>query len=253
MRGGLRLRLHHEVTGEGHPIVLVHGWGLGSQRNWVETGWVDALAAVRRVVMLDVRGHGRSEKPLESAAYTYGAMGADVIQVLDDLGIEEADYLGYSMGAFMGAALLGSHPARFRSMVLGGIGDETPASEAACDGIAAALRADDPSSIVDPVGRAYRAFVDVDPTSDREALAVAALTMWPDGHPLDLAGAAGASADVPVLVVNGGNDHPYVDAAPRFVSALRDARYVVLPGADHVTALSDPGFRSAVLTFLAAR
>jgi pimeloyl-ACP methyl ester carboxylesterase len=247
------MRIHHEVTGEGHPIVLVHGWGLGSERNWVDTGWVAALAAVRRVVTLDVRGHGRSDKPLDPAAYGYRAMSADVVQVLDELGIERADYLGYSMGAFIGAALLGSHPERFTSMVLGGIGDETAESAAACVGIAAALGTDDPSTIADPVGRASRAFVDLDPTSDREALAVAALAMWPDGHPLDLAGPIGADADVPVVVVNGGDDHPYVDTAPAFVAALRDAKHVVLPGVDHMTALFDPGFRTAVLELLDGR
>ena len=66
-------------------------------------------------------------------------------------------------------------------MVLGGIGDETEESAAVCHLIAASLRADDPSEIADPVGRAYRRYVDADPTNDREALAVAALQMWPDG------------------------------------------------------------------------
>ena len=61
----------------------------------------------------------------------------------------------YSMGAFIGAALLGSHPGRFTSMILGGIGDETEVSVAAATVIAAALRADDPESISDPLGRAF--------------------------------------------------------------------------------------------------
>src|SRR5436190_3382953 len=135
-------------------------------------------------------------------------MGEDVLQVMDELTLETADYLGYSLGAFVGAALLATDAHRFRSMVLGGIGDETDESAAAATTIAAALRADDPTSIIDPLGRAYRAFVDLDPTSDREALAVAALGMWPDGHPLDLGGARLGQAEIPVLVVNGSADHP---------------------------------------------
>jgi pimeloyl-ACP methyl ester carboxylesterase len=241
------------VHGSGHPIVLVHGWGLGSQRNWVDTGWVDALVPLRRVVLLDVRGHGRSEKPTTPGSYGYRAMSADVVQVMDELGLETADLLGYSMGSFIGAALLGSHASRFTSMVLGGIGDETPESAAASVDIAAALRADDASSISDPLGRSYRAFVDGDPTSDREALAVAALAMWPDGDPVALGGDGLASADLPVLVVNGSDDHPYVDTADRFVEALPAARHLVLPGADHVTALLDARFRSAVVEFLGDR
>jgi len=144
--------VHHEIHGSGHPIVLVHGWGLDSRRNWIETGWVDALEPLRQVVLLDVRGHGRSDKPLTAGAYGYRAMSDDVLQVMDDLAIDAADLFGYSMGAFIGAVLLGSHPGRFTSMILGGIGDETEISAAASTVIAVALRADDPKSIGDPRG-----------------------------------------------------------------------------------------------------
>lgn len=247
------MHVHHEERGDGHPIVLVHGWGIDSRRCWIETGWVDELARLRRVVLLDVRGHGRSDKPLMRGAYTYRAMSADVLQVLEELAIASADLLGYSMGAFIGAALLGSHPDRFTSMVLGGIGDETDESAAACEVIAAALRAHDPASISDPLGRAYRAFVDQDPTSDREALAVAALDMWPDGHPVALGGARLREARLPVLLVNGANDHPYVDTAHHLADALHDASLITIPDADHLSALTDARFRAAVVDFLASR
>jgi non-heme chloroperoxidase len=242
------------VHGDGtDPIVLVHGWGLAARGTWVDTGWVDALvAAGRTAVLLDVRGHGQSDKPLDEASYRYGAMAEDVVQVLDELRLLEADYLGYSLGAFVGAALLGSpHADRFRSMVLGGIGDETPESEAACTVIAAALRAEDPSTIAHPLGRAYRAFVDLDPTADRAALAVAALGMWPDGHPLALGGDRLHDTDLPVLVVDGSEDRPYIDTVDPFVAALRHGELLVIDGTDHVTTLVDPRFRAAVLDFLA--
>jgi pimeloyl-ACP methyl ester carboxylesterase len=250
------LHIHHSVHGpaSGPPIVLVHGWGLDARRNWVDTGWVDALVADgRRAVLLDVRGHGRSDKPLVEAAYRYGAMADDVVQVMDELELATADYLGYSLGAFVGAALLGSPQegrSRFRSMVLGGIGEETAESSAACEPIAAALRADDASAITDPLGRAYRAFVDLDPTSDREALAVAALGMWPDGHPLELGGDGLRRAEVPVLVVNGSEDRPYIDTVQPFVDALRHSELVVIDGTDHLTTVSDPRFKAVTMEFL---
>lgn len=244
------MRLQWSASGNGPPIVLVHGWGLSAERNWVDTGWVAALEPVRRVVLLDVRGHGRSSKPRDPAAYRYGAMSADVLQVMDEAGIERADLFGYSMGAFMGAALLGSHPERFRSMVLGGIGDETLVSAAVAADIAAALREPDPAAIASPVARGYRSFVDADPTSDLEALAVSALAMWPDGHPLEVGGPGLSDADVPVLIVNGSDDHPYVDTAPRFAAELARAELLTIPGCDHLTALVHPAFRAAVLGFL---
>jgi len=249
------VHIHHEQRGDGHPIVLVHGWGLGSRRSWIDTGWVDALQPHRRVVLLDVRGHGQSEKPHTPGAYTYRAMAADVLQVMDELGIETADLLGYSMGSFIGAVLLGepAHARRFTSMILGGIGDETDESAAVAPRIAAALRASDPAAIEDPMGRAYRAFVDLDMTTDHEALAVAALDMWPDGHPLEIGGPALRTADLPVLIVNGADDHPYVDSAHLLVDALPRATEVVIPGTDHLTAMTDHRFREATIEFLGGR
>ena len=244
------MRIHHEVHGSGDPVVLVHGWGTDARRNWVDTGWVDALAPSRRVVLLDVRGHGRSEKPRAAGSYRYRAMSEDVLQVMDELGLATVDYVGYSMGSFMGVALLGSHPHRFRSMVLGGIGEETSESAAVCVVVAAALRASDVAEIRDPVGRAYRAYVDALPGNDREALARSALEMWPDGHPLVLGGPALAEVDVPVLIVNGADDHPYVDTAPRLARALRRAELRTLPGADHVTAVSHPELLASAIDFL---
>jgi hypothetical protein len=57
------MRIYFEDFGSGEPIILVHGWGSNLHANWVRTGWVDALLPVRRVVALDVRGHGASDKP----------------------------------------------------------------------------------------------------------------------------------------------------------------------------------------------
>src|SRR5262245_58732009 len=57
------LAIHYESVGKGRPLVLVHGWGVGAKRNWVDTGFVKALKPVRRVITIDCRGHGRSDKP----------------------------------------------------------------------------------------------------------------------------------------------------------------------------------------------
>ena len=245
-----RLHIHYEEFGAGHPIVLVHGWGVDLQRQWVRTGWIAALQDLRRVIAIDCRGHGRSDKPLVQSRYSYGAMAEDVLSVMDDLGIERADLFGYSMGAFMAAWLLGHHSDRFSSVIMGGIGDETPASAAAGERIAEALRAPDPSLIEDDLGRAYRAFVDADPSNDREALALSALQMWPEGHPLEVGGVGLGAASVSVLVVDGGDDYPYVLSADRLVAAVPGARLVVIPGTDHLSIVADPRFHAAVREFL---
>ena len=101
------LRIRYRLYGSGYPLVLVHGWGADTLSNWVETGWIAALAPLRQIIALDVRGHGDSDKPQAGDVYSYAALSRDVLAVMDALGIERADYLGYSMGAFMGAWLLG--------------------------------------------------------------------------------------------------------------------------------------------------
>jgi pimeloyl-ACP methyl ester carboxylesterase len=244
------MRIHYDVVGDGRPLVLVHGWGADSRRNWVDLGWVEVLAPVRQLVLMDSRGHGRSEASVAQEDYGYAAMSQDVLCVMDELQLAKADLFGYSMGAFIGASLLGHHRDRFSSMVLGGIGDETDESAAVCHLIAESLRIDDPAEIADPLGRAYRRYVDADPANDREVLAMAALQMWPDGYPLALGGAGLAEVDIPVLIVDGADDHPYVDTAGRLAAAIPGAELVTIPGTDHHTVVGDPRFKVAVLEFL---
>lgn len=244
------MRIHFDVVGTGHPLLLVHGWGANSRRNWVDLGWVDVLAPHRRLVLVDSRGHGASEPARSEEDYRYAAMGEDVLQVMDELGIAKTDLFGYSMGAFIGVSLLGHHRHRFTSMVLGGIGDETEESAAVCQLIAASLRAVDLREIRDPVGRAYRRYVDADPTNDREALALSALGMWPDGHPLELGGDGLAEVDIPVLIVDGADDHPYVETAGTLAAAIPGAELVTIPDTDHHTVVGDPRFKDVVREFL---
>ncbi len=244
------LQIYFEQVGEGSPMMLVHGWGADAQSNWVDTGWVNILKKLRTVISIDVRGHGRSDKPYALAPYSYAAMSRDVLNVMDTLNIGKADYMGYSMGSFMGAYLLGHHPHRFESMVLGGIGDETESSAAQGEVIARALRATNAASIDNPVGQGVRRFVEANPNNDLESLAYSALRMWPEGYPLQIAGEKIAQADLPVLIVNGDKDHPYVDSADKLASALPNARHVTLPDADHLSAVTRKEFKQIVIDFL---
>lgn len=244
------LRIHFEAFGSGAPIVLVHGWGSSLQAGWVHTGWLDALLPRRRVVALDVRGHGASDKPLDQAAYSYANMSRDVLCVMDHLEIREADLLGYSMGSCMGASLLQSDRSRFKSMILGGIGNETEKSLSVLPRIVAGLRAEDPASIEDPVSLGYRNYADSDPRNDRESLALSALQIWPEGFPLKLIGPDAVNIDIPLLLINGANDHPYIDTVEELLESVPTAELIVIPDRDHVSVVVDPRFKEHVLRFL---
>lgn len=246
------LQIYYEQVGTGTPMVLVHGWGADTQSNWVDTGWIDALKKHRALVAIDVRGHGRSDKPQALDPYSYAAMSRDVLVVMDALKIKKADFMGYSMGSFMGAYLLGHHPERFTSMILGGIGDETERSAAQGSAIARALRAPDLAGIDDPAGQSIRRFVESNPNNDLASLAFSALKMWPEGYPLKVAGAKIRLADFPVLIVNGEQDHPYVDSADKFAAALPDARHLKLSDCDHLSAVINDQFKKIVIDFLDA-
>ncbi|MEX0786802.1 MAG: alpha/beta fold hydrolase, partial [Dehalococcoidia bacterium] len=135
--------IHYEVIGEGDPIVLVHGFSASFETNWGGTGWVDALRPLRKVVGLDARGHGESGKPHEPEAYADDEMANDVIRLLDHLGIERADLFGYSMGAGISLNLLVSHPERFTSVIMGGIGNFARFPSAGGEGFGAIAGGDD--------------------------------------------------------------------------------------------------------------
>ena len=115
-----------DVRGEGPTAVLLHGFAADADTNWVRPGVVDALVdAGRRVVTYDARGHGRSDKPHDADAYAGDAMIRDARGLLDHLGLDAVDVVGYSMGSMVASQLAGAD-GRVRSVVLGGIGAGCP-------------------------------------------------------------------------------------------------------------------------------
>jgi pimeloyl-ACP methyl ester carboxylesterase len=113
------IRIHYRVEGEGRPLVLQHGY-TQSLEHWYQCGYVDALKAHYRLVLLDARGHGGSDKPHERAAYAWPVGVMDVFAVLDALGIRRALYWGYSMGGSIGFGALTVAPERIIALVAGG-------------------------------------------------------------------------------------------------------------------------------------
>jgi pimeloyl-ACP methyl ester carboxylesterase len=97
--------------------VLIHGFTANIERSWIDTGVLPDLARDYRVIAFDLRGHGKSDKPHDARAYD--GLAADVIALLDHLGIERAHLVGYSLGGIIAAKLLTTHPKRFLTAVLG--------------------------------------------------------------------------------------------------------------------------------------
>jgi pimeloyl-ACP methyl ester carboxylesterase len=114
------VQIYYEVEGEGPPILLAHGL-TGNTTFWRAYGYVEPLKDKFRVILFDARGHGKSDKPHEPAAYDLRLMAGDGLAVLDALGIGRAHFWGYSMGAAIGFGLAQQFPERLTSLIAGGI------------------------------------------------------------------------------------------------------------------------------------
>jgi pimeloyl-ACP methyl ester carboxylesterase len=117
--GGVKVA--YFVQGEGEPIVLIHGWLSSAGINWALPGTSGLLARDFRVIALDVRGHGLSDKPAKEESYGPELV-EDVVRLLDHLGIKKAHIVGYSMGGIIAGAFIAKHPDRVLSGTLGGMG-----------------------------------------------------------------------------------------------------------------------------------
>jgi pimeloyl-ACP methyl ester carboxylesterase len=232
-------------SGEGPPVVLVHGFASNKEVNWVYTSWVTALTgAGRRVIALDDRGHGESSKLYDPAAYHSATMAEDVRALLDHLQLPHADIIGYSLGARIAAFLALAHPARVRAAVLGGLGMGLIDGIGDPEKIARALEAPTLADVTDPGGRMYRAFAEKT-HSDLRALAACIRGVRQAMSRED----AGRIA-VPLLVAVGENDN--IAGSPEGLAALiPGAQAFIIPGRDHMLAVGDRRFKAAVLSFLA--
>ena len=107
--------------------MLFHTGGCGDGRMWAYAGYREALAG-RRHLVLDHRGHGRSDRPMGLAEHRLEEYVSDVLAVLDATGVEKVAFVGYSAGATIGYVLAAAHPERVTSLVgLGAVGQPGPA------------------------------------------------------------------------------------------------------------------------------
>jgi pimeloyl-ACP methyl ester carboxylesterase len=225
-------------------VVLVHGFASSHAVNWVNTQWTRTLThAGYRVVALDNRGHGRSDKPHEPAAYSSQIMAEDVRRLMDHLGISQADVMGYSMGARIAAHLALAHPQRLRSLLLGGLGIHLVEGVGLPLGIADAMEAPSLEALTDPMQRMFRAFADAN-KSDLEALAACIR-----GSRQTLTAKEVGQISMPTLISVGTKDD-VAGSGPKLAALIPNARSFAIEGRDHNLAVGDKSHKQAVLDFL---
>jgi pimeloyl-ACP methyl ester carboxylesterase len=230
--------IHYRVEGHGAPLVLEHGF-TDSSDYWFERGFVEALKPKYRLVLIDARGHGQSDKPHDPASYTPAKFASDIVAVLDDTGIQTASYWGYSQGGWMAFCLARHALDRVACFVVGGASASTasafPAEPGKEDPLLAQLR-DGPDAMVKHYGNwmtpQLRKRLQ---TNDAAALiACRQQRLITEGF-ADVVG----KIAVPVLCYAGTAD-PIHEPARQSAAQIRGAEFVSLPGLDHIAA----GFRS---------
>jgi pimeloyl-ACP methyl ester carboxylesterase len=221
------VRIHFEVAGDGQPVLLVHGLTSNIEWNWRRPGIIGALVeAGLCAIGLDTRGHGRSDKPVESGAYSITRMGDDVLALMDHLGVAVADLAGYSMGGAIAASLLCRSPDRLRRVIIAGIGDSVFGPDAGIP------------RVIPRRGR----------LSGRGLAALAALRNA-ERTPIDVERLSEVTC--PVLILTGSGDR-VAGSSRRLAATMRGAKSVRVPG-NHFTAVAHPAFRQAMIEFLTSR
>jgi pimeloyl-ACP methyl ester carboxylesterase len=242
---GLDLSYFDEGDPSGEPVLLIHGFASSATVNWVHPGWLKTLGdAGYRVIAMDNRGHGASDKPLEAGAYHPSVMAEDSIALLDHLRIPEAHLFGYSMGARISVFAALAHPDRIRSLVLGGLGIGMTDGVGDWDPIADALLAPTVEEITHDRGRMFRLFAD-QTRSDKAALAACI-----HGSRDLVARADMGRIEAPTLIGVGTKDD-IAGSAQELADLMPNARALDIPGRDHMLAVGDRVFKKAVLEFYA--
>ncbi|MGI9822935.1 alpha/beta fold hydrolase [Agromyces sp. Marseille-Q5079] len=231
---------HEDAT----PVLLVHGFASSARDNWVNTGWVrDLSRAGYRVLAIDQRGHGASDKPYLDRAYVMDLFVEDIVTVLDTYLLDSAHYVGYSLGARVGWQVAVAHPERVQRAVLGGIPDGRPLARLQIDQARAYLEHGTP--VEDQVTRNYVTLTERVPGNDLGALIALAEGMRLGDADPDVSN----PPTQPVLFATGSED-AILERSRLLAAATPGSRFIELPGRHHFNAPVSREFRQGAIEFL---
>jgi pimeloyl-ACP methyl ester carboxylesterase len=239
------VRIRYVEQGSGPPVVLLHGFSGNLDGSWVETGVLPNLATDYRVIALDYRGHGQSDKPHDPKSYGI-QLSQDVVRLLDHLNIPRAHIVGHSMGAGITAQLLTTNPDRFLTATLSGsAGRQTWTTQDAAAAEAEAVEFEQGipfRSLIlrtAPTNQPKPTEEQIQAESQRrlgrnDRFAMAAIVRSRGEQ--TVSAAEMATVRVPTLGIIGSAD-ANLDAMQQFASVLPTLKVVVIEGATHSGAL----------------
>ncbi|MFQ4147360.1 alpha/beta fold hydrolase [Arthrobacter sp. LAPM80] len=235
------------------PVCLIHGFASSIELNWVKTGWVKALNnAGRRVISVDLPGHGHSTAPYDLDSYTPGKIRADLLQIIVDEGVRPlaggdpasgVDLIGYSLGSRLAWEFGATQPELVRRMVLGG---PNPLDPLADFDLAAAQNFLNDGTPIDDESTAWLLnMAQTVPSNDIFALLslIQAVKLEPF-EPSD------AVPRMPILLVAGELDER-ARSMSRLAELSPDAQQLVIAGRTHNNTVTSREFKEAAISFLA--
>lgn len=253
------VKIHYIVEGEGEPVLLIHGFSASIPTQWGMPGIIRNLSQKYKVIALDNRGHGMSEKPHDPALYG-DEMVMDAVRLLDHLKIEKAHVVGYSMGGFITMRLIVKHPERLLSASPCGAGwgqKDNPRMGSLLEladsleqgkGFAPLFNTltpeGQPKMSEQQLANMNRMMTSM---NDVNALAACVRGMLRDLYQTEEQLRANK---VPTLAIIGGKD-PIKQNLDPMVGIMSNLEVIVLEDADHMSAFNKPEFVQGLLDFLA--
>lgn len=232
---------YEDDGGAGDPVV-VHG-GFGEPVDLVRTSPLAQVlpADEFRAIYVDHRGHGRSGKPHDPAAYAMSLRVADAVAVLDDLGVGRAHFLGMSWGGRLGFGIGAHAPSRVLSLVIGGqqpyAWPDSPLVQAVTEGLAAAREQGRFEAFLEALERFWDVTVPAPRrerllTNDPVALEAAWQAALAEGPVTDNLG----DWRMPCLIFLGAGDADFLEQARRAADEIPTAEFLSLASSDHYEA-----------------
>jgi 3-oxoadipate enol-lactonase len=259
------IEIHYRETGEGLPVVFVHGY-TGNSRNWALT--VPALRQDFRTISVDLRGHGLSGRPGSEDEYALEVMASDVHELLKALDVSECVLVGHSMGGMVSQLLVLEHPQVVRALVLVDTAAEVPkgllyaerrkqrqrlVEIAAKEGMEAVFEEQERITPLHPALAANPQFIEVWREqflmTSREAYIACANAM---SSRRSLLGEVGA-VSVPTLIICGETDEPFLEPSRQMHEAIPGSELVIIPGAGHGPQMEAPAEFNRVLSEFLSR
>jgi pimeloyl-ACP methyl ester carboxylesterase len=232
------IELYHAVYGQGAPVILLHG-GLGNADCWGNQ--VPALTERYQVIVVDSRGHGRSTR--DARPYSYDLMAADVLALMDHLGIAKASIVGWSDGGIIGLDIAMNHPERIDRLFAFGANSNVAGLKEGID--------QNPTfaAFIEQAGKDYER---LSPTpGEYDAFLEQIGAMWAS-QPNWTAEQLGR-IKAPTVIADGEHDEAIrPEHTAELARQVPGAKLLILPGVSHFAMWQNPAqFNAAILEFLA--